>query len=307
MPNGFGLVDEHQSKKGLTMPNTLFFVIAGSATLNVRETPSLSGKIVAQLFSGDQIDIDLSNPMNTVEADGWVWRHYQDNWVAECKIDNSLINLLTVPRIHSLFEVLPVDITQMSHFYYYGNTLFAYCCGREHNYDGYSQGLHGGLDFGHNGGLEIRAGVTGTFRSITQQFFPPNCIRVETQDGYTVLYGHVAKPLTQLANGDSVTPDTVLGHIDVNRQHLHLEVRYQREKYIVNPLLLMPESLSQALINAFPANGRFRFFQNANWIRWQTPVDQPIIRRGSARLLGPTVGKAEDELANNPACQATNC
>jgi murein DD-endopeptidase MepM/ murein hydrolase activator NlpD len=285
------------------MPHTttLFFVVSTGDTINVREKPSVNAAIVDKLPFGEQLNIDTTDPQNTKEQDGWVWYGYQGNWVAERKVDRSVVNLLTVPQIKTLFEVLPVDLAKLTHLYYYGNTVFAYCHGREHNYDGYSQGLHGGLDFGHPGGLEICAGVTGTYQNTSRQFFPPNCTRVKTPDGYTILYGHIDKPNPELKEGDPVTPSTPIGIIASDQQHLHLEVRYRHDDYIVNPLLLMSEDFSKDIMRRFKTQGAFSFFEDANWSRWQEPFDQPIIRH-NGKVIGPTAGKENFELKAHSAC-----
>src|SRR5260221_8840809 len=78
------------------------------------------------------------------------------------------------------FQRLPLDLKDIYYFYYYGNTEFAFTDGKKNNYDGYSQGLHGGLDFGHGGGgVNVHAGVDGIFDyGGDQKAFKPNRVGI---------------------------------------------------------------------------------------------------------------------------------
>jgi murein DD-endopeptidase MepM/ murein hydrolase activator NlpD len=224
------------------------------------------------------------------EADGYKWIRHELGWSAQQKIGGQFAYLYKlnickhVPDVHFSQLPLPLDVTQW--FYYYGNTAFAYLHGRKHNYDGYSQGLHGGLDFGHPGGAPIYAGVNGILDYAgSGRAFGPN--RVDVIAGkYRIIYGHVARP-TSLPIGAHVEPDAVIGQISHTQQHLHLEIRYKQEVYILNPLLFMPDFL-EAISGRFPATANARFYCYRGWDHWCGPLEQPTIVRGGP-VIGPTL------------------
>ncbi|NDJ85820.1 MAG: M23 family metallopeptidase [Chloroflexi bacterium] len=261
--------------------------IVSTLVLNVRTEPAVDARTLvpgAQLQRGTRIEVIQDS---RTEAGGFVWWRHQSGWSAERRTDDSEVYLVDVE--HDLeppdftFQRLPVDLDAMEWFYYYGNTVFAFRYGMLHNYDGYSQGLHGGVDFGHPGGVPIFAGVRGTFDySGSERAFGPN--RVDIMVGnYRIIYGHVARPIS-LPRGTTVTPDTVIAEMDSGRAHMHLEIRYE-EDYIVNPLLFMNDDMREALISRFPPQGIYDFYTRPNWQDWATPLDQPTIIRG-----GPVIG-----------------
>ena len=101
---------------------------------------------------------------------------------------------------------------------------------------------------------------------------------------YTVIYGHLDN-LQPLQIGQPIGPDTMLGTLQFRGQdHLHLEVRFQ-EQWIINPLLLMPPDIRDALIAKFPPSDNY-FFKSSTWSKWQTPLEQPILVLGGG-LIGP--------------------
>jgi murein DD-endopeptidase MepM/ murein hydrolase activator NlpD len=166
--------------------------------------------------------------------------------------------------------------------YYYGNTVFAFRYGEQHNYNGYSQGLHGGLDFGHPGGVPVYAGVNGVWDGLGSAF-GPNRVDVVIGD-YRIIYGHLAKP-ANIARGTRIGPNTIVGEIDFGAQHMHLEIRYQSQTYILNPFLFMTQQMRDNLISRFPPEGDYAFYSSPRWRQWLTPLDQPTIIRG-----GPVIG-----------------
>lgn len=258
--------------------------------LNVRTEPTVDARTLVpgeQLSQGERIDAIISS---RTEKSGFVWWEHKTGWSAERTLDNKEVYLIDVntelPPPDFLFERLPVKINEQQWLYYYGNTLFAYLYGRQNNYHGYSQGLHGGLDFGHRGGIDIVAGVHGTFDySGSERSFGPNRVDILLGD-YRIIYGHVAQPIS-LPRGASVTPDTVIGKMDFGAQHMHLEIRYQDEKYILNPFLFMSETMRNQLISKFPPENQYRFYTSTRWTRWDSPLDQPTIIRGGP-VIGPT-------------------
>jgi hypothetical protein len=258
--------------------------------LNVREEPTLEDRVVLpeeQLRMGEQVEAEVDS---RTDNQGFVWWKHETGWSAEKTSDSSEVFMVDVsedpPTPDFFFQRLPVDLNTMRWFYYYGNTLFAYLYGRIHGYHRYSQGLHGGLDFGHPGGVPIFAGVSGTFEyGGSQRAFPPNRVDIKVGD-YTIIYGHVAKPL-QLSPGTPVTPDTVVGEMDFGAKHMHLEIRYDKQLLILNPLRYLQDAMREALIDKFPPVDQYRFYSSARWNRWLTPLDQPVIVRGGP-VIGPT-------------------
>lgn len=264
--------------------------LVSTLLLNVRSEPEVDARTLIpgeQLQQGEKVEV-LERSRLTRE--GFVWWQHRTGWSAEKRTDNSEVYMVDVeselPPPDFLFERSPVDLDDMQWFYYYGNTVFAYRYGRLHNYHGYSQGLHGGLDFGHPGGIPIYAGVNGIFDySGAGRAFGPN--RVDILIGnYRLIYGHVSKPVS-LPRGTAVRPDTVIGTMDSGARHMHLEIRFQNEQFILNPLLFMPKDIQDKIISNFPPEGDFGFYSSTRWQRWLTPFDQPTIIRGGP-VIGPT-------------------
>jgi len=273
----------------------LEFMVVTDA-VKVRTAPSLEPRTVISgrvLYRGTRITVD---PTSREEADGYVWWRHSTGWSAERSIDGSTIfmmeylegdseeqNTTNVPQPAFLFQNLPLDLSLVQWIQYYGNTIFAYNNGFQHNYHSYSQGLHGGFDLGHLGGASVCAGVEGVLKySGNKRAFGPNRVDVQV-NSYLIIYGHLANATT-LPEGTRVTPDTVLGQIDYNQQHVHLEIRYQQ--YIYNPLLFMPNTLCDALLARFPAEGSRRFCSENGWDQWLTVFDQPVITLGG-EYIGP--------------------
>lgn len=76
-----------------------------------------------------------------------------------------------------------------------------------------------------------------------------------------------------------------MGVIENTQIHLHIEVRY-RDRYIINPFLLMPQTMVDEFIGKFPPDAS-TFVETGTWNRWLTPLDQPVIRLGG-EVIGPT-------------------
>lgn len=260
-------------------------------SLNVRSEPSLDPSTLieaAQLRMGEIVTVD---PNSRREAFGFVWWHHdRGGWSAEKTSDGSEIYLsdanADLPPTDFVFSKSPMDLDKMRWFYYYGNTRFAYFYGAQHNYDGYSQGLHGGLDYGYpaksGNTIPIYAGVHGVFDySGSGRAFGPNRVDILT-NGYLLIYGHVADPI-RLARGTAVTPDTIVGWVDTGAKHMHLEIR--KGGYLFNPLLFMTRTMRETIFQNFPPTGNYAFFQSDRWNKWITPLDQPRIKLG-----GPVIG-----------------
>ena len=61
---------------------------------------------------------------------------------------------------------------------------------------------------------------------------------------------------------------------------------FHRDKYIINPFLLMPQTMVEEFMAKFPPKAN-SFIETGNWTRWLTPLDQPILRLGG-EVIGPT-------------------
>jgi murein DD-endopeptidase MepM/ murein hydrolase activator NlpD len=192
------------------------------------------------------------------------------------------VDVNKLPLLNGLFTRLPVDLKDTQWAQYYGNTQFAFENGTNWGYDKYFQCLHSGLDFGNsNAAVKVYAGVQGTF----EKYFNapgPNAIFVKSGD-YTIIYGHLINP-AKFEPGAEIKPDDVLGETEPKQlMHLHLEVRY-RDKWIVNPLILIAADLRDAFMNKTRHN---QTFCTANgFSQWQSPFDQPVIEF-QGKAIGP--------------------
>lgn len=272
--------------------------------VNVRDKPSTRGTVDrdAALVPGTIVTYD---PDATVEAEGYVWVKHERGWSALRPIGEGDAFLVapggppnedapdpeSLPGYRTLIKRLPVDIDQTVWFQYFGNNVFAYTDGTDFNYDGYSQGLHGGLDFANKAaGVPIYAAADCQYVEIKRR--SPN-LQIWTQTGdYTFIYQHITNARS-FKVGEAISADTVVAEIEpVPWFHLHFEVRY-KDNWIINPLLLMSDELVQQITDKFnpdtpsqwPSKLKF-FFRNKNWAKWTSPLDQPIIKR-RGRLLGP--------------------
>lgn len=224
-------------------------------------------------------------------------------------------NINELPQYRSLFSKLPAEIpVSKGYFQYFGNNVFAVTHGSKFGYDGYSQGLHGGLDFGNkSGGQDIFAGVDGKVTHIIdKRGIAKNQVWVETTH-YRVIYQHLQSQSTMRNAGknppkigDTVTPDTYIGTysdpVSTGMDHLHLEVRYlefsnrksRHKELIINPLELMPDALIQTIFDNYnPSTARVDgksklryFYKTDSWSKWTTPLDQPVIQWAKP-VIGP--------------------
>jgi hypothetical protein len=268
-------------------PTRKFFLVV-TDSLRVRTGPSASHPEApgGSLARGTQVEVV---PDSRTEAGDYAWWQHSRGWSAERKISSNSVYMMPydldsgidLPEPPWRFERFLLDLNVAQWFYYYGNTIYAFNNGHDHGYDSYSQGLHGGIDFGHPGGATVYAGVTGTFAGPGQSFGP---FRLDITIGdYRLIYGHLAAPASYPV-GATITPDMVMGRIDVNAQHVHLEIRYQN-RYIVNPLIFFSQTMREQLFLRFPPTGTRGFYASPRWDKWLTPLDQPTLV-----LAGPVIG-----------------
>ncbi len=262
-----------------------FMVIDGPVSW--RTAPTLEPRVLIRgkvWRTGQKVAVDATS---RTESEGYVWWRHQDGWSAERSMSTPPQILMVEEGMMldaaALFARLPLDLGTIQWTQYYGNTTFAFEHGKDHNYDGYSQGLHGGLDLGHSAGAPVQAGIGANLNPVctyvgNERSFTPN--RVDIQVGqYLVILGHLANPDFSLV-GKTVTPDTIVGFIDGGAGHVHIEIR--RGNKILNPLSFIPAVLRDSLFARFsPASD----FQPNNG-QWESALDQPDITIGGG-LIGP--------------------
>lgn len=280
----------------------IFRVLTG---VSIRETPSLSGTRKGQLATGDII-----KSTQKAKADNYVWRKHSSGWSAQKSelLDTEVYmerveaddydpsKMVTLPDGTSflpqtLFTRTPLDFNKLEWVQYFGNTRFAHkIWGEGTRWYKYCQGLHGGFDYGNSqAGTPIYAGVNGTVLQahLNSSVYAPNYLRVKIGN-YLIIYGHLANAVN-FPVGATVTPNTIVGYIDAGGQnHLHLEVRYNTF-WIINPFLVMDDSLVQPILNKFGTYGK-HFYGDNGYSLWQDPFDQPILRLSGTAPIGPHGG-----------------
>lgn len=242
--------DDAAARAAARSPFSLSLRVRGSA-LNVRSSPSTGASLVRKLRAGAEFH---SDPSSAVLSDGYVW-HFHDagGWsalgLAGVSWDEAFVMRLgppkkaSLPMYGTLFVSSPVDLGRVDWVQYFGDTTFARRYGRAHNYDGYSQGLHGGFDFGLSS--EMSDFAVPVFASLEGVVALKLGNQVWVEAGpYKVGYIHLEDIPPRLEVGQRVLPDTFLGNISRHEfprsnVHLHLEVVYDG-RYLVNPAELMP-------------------------------------------------------------------
>jgi hypothetical protein len=263
------------------------------------------------LIAGDLIKADMET---VVERGGFYWVQHASGWSAIQSVAGDEVffedagdvyvpgpdgpKVEEMPGYQSLIVRQPVDLDKTNFFQYFGNNSFAYMKGRDFNYHKFAQGLHSGLDYGSNDpantSVKVYAGVTGTYVETLPDWKGRGWnkqLRVKTKEGYLLIYQHI-NPASFTA-GQEIKPDTVVGTINANfpfnGDHLHLEIRYNNQAWIVNPLgLMLPELVSDIEAKfapsrpgtGFSGSKLYYFYITDEWTKWGTPTDQPVIRRG---------------------------
>ena len=242
--------------------------------LNVRKSPSVDSKKIAQLPVGS---VFLTDPDSELESDGFIWHRHALGWSAIGSLEGTPhaeitdgLDLRSTPHYATVFTTSPVDLEEIAWLQYFGDTVFARAYGHLHNYDGYAEGLHGGLDFGIDSGethipRAVFAGTIGVIEARLQ-----NAIWISHGD-YVIKYQHL-ESIPNYQRGDLVMPDTFLGNISTNGNapdnvHLHLEVVYD-DRILVNPAQLMLTPIPWHLYNStgYAPDAEF-----------QNPNHQPVI------------------------------
>ncbi|GAB4530555.1 MAG: hypothetical protein OHK0046_51190 [Anaerolineae bacterium] len=273
------------------------------------------------LKRGETVMVDMSTLQ---EIEGYYWLKHESGWTLWQDVygqdvvlgePGTIPGLVYIgpegprreelPGLGQMVTMLPADLKQVRYFQYFGNNVFAVAVAGS-MYD-YSQGLHGGLDFGiwtsDPTNIPVFAGVEGTFVKVEYSKDRRND-RVFVQNGdYTFIYQHVTN-MRDLGKGTRITPETQLAVIHHESQggwnHLHFEVRYLND-WIINPLWLMTPDVLDQIITAYPPdkpNINWKqlptvynfFYKTPDWDQWTTPLDQPILKLKGARI-GPRTKK----------------
>ncbi len=289
------------------------FNLRSKGSVKVRDAPG--GEKLTSLTKGDLLQADMET---LVEQENFYWFKHLGGWSAIQSVNGDHIffepagpdvyipgpdgpKVEEMPGYQSLVVRHPVDLDQTNFFQYFGNNSFAYVNGRNFNYHKFAQGLHSGLDYGSNGpdtNVPVYAGVHGTYAETLPDWKGRvwnKQLRVKTKAGYLLIYQHINPKA--FSPGQPITPDTVVGTINAafpnNADHLHWEIRYNNQDWIVNPLQLMKPELVQQITEKFnpkrPGTGAsgskfYYFYQTDSWTKWGTPLDQPIIVRGGTPI-----------------------
>ena len=287
--------------------------------VKVRGTPSADsrGLVIKTIARGAVLQCDMDT---LTEADNYYWVRHDSGWSAIQSVNGKAVFLVEpgsiagliaigsdgpaaedLPGYREIFTALPVKLEDIQWFQYFGNNMFALRNGKNYGYDRYSQGLHGGLDFGNSiRPKPIYAGIEAEFVKL-EATRKNNWRIILKKDDYTIIYQHITNPI-RFNEGDVIKPDTRLAtieHHSINNgwDHLHLEVRFMKS-WIINPLLLFTEDIYNQLIaefkpdkantgykRDFPKSTNNFFYHTATWDKWVTPLKQPMIK-----LAGPVIG-----------------
>lgn len=295
------------------------FALQVAQGVKVRGEPSTDprGLVIKTIARGAVLQCDMDT---LTEADNYYWVRHDMGWSAIQSVNGktvflaepgSILGLIAIgadgpaaeelPGYRELFTALPVKLEDTQWFQYFGNNMFAMRNAKAYGYDRYSQGMHGGLDFGNSlKPKPIYAGLEAEFVKL-ETSRANNWRIILKKDDYTIIYQHVTNPL-HFNEGDIVTPETQLAtieHHSINNgwDHLHFEIRFMKS-WIINPLLLFNEAIYNQIIGAFnpekensgykkdfPKSTSNFFYHTATWDKWVTPLDQPMIYLG-----GPVIG-----------------
>ena len=280
--------------------------------LTVYDKPSLEATPHAERIApGEVVRFDAQTIQ---EVDSLIWVEHEQGWSTWKSTDDAIVYLTeldsiedllpnsdarpdinSLPASGALFNTLPVRLHEIMWFRYYGNTVHAFNNGDQLGYNTYSQGLQPGLDFGNSSarGIEVFAGIHGTFIQTVRRTDQDQQIWIQQGD-YMLIYRHIQNPV-RMRFGEPVEPNTQIAqiHPSPGLNHVRLEVHYQ-EKWLINPLLLMTDTMVNALTKRFPPDksrarhqsNLYHFFRSAEWKQWTTPLDQPILELYQA-IIGP--------------------
>lgn len=277
------------------------FELQAKVDVRVRSIGDLSGTFIKWIPAGTVVELDKSSETSN---DGYIWYKHADGWSAAKSTDGSNVFLVepgtvenvavmtsdgpdvtTLPDLKTLIKRMPVDIASTDWFQYFGNNVYAYTNGKSWGYDRYAQGLHSGLDFGNN------SSYIPTYAGVDATFVKEDRYGVFLKSGqYTLIYQHLTNT-TKFSVGQPVSVNTKIGELDPSEyrlRHLHFEIRY-KGAWIINPLYFMSDEMVNQITGKFNPTNPIYFYKSGAWNKWQTPMDQPVIKLGGP-VIGPTAG-----------------
>jgi hypothetical protein len=203
-------------------------------------------------------------------------------------LDDGTLSYLSEPSY--IWYSLPVK--EPTELQWYGNTQYAYEHGDRHNYDDFAQGLHPGIDLVAPSNTPIYAGTYGFVGYSSGIGYEPGRLEIRFSDSATVLYGHVAD--IRVEPGQQVVPTTIVGYIDIEQEHLHIEIIQSDSDglYMTNPLPYFRLEDQLLLIDIAESieetDNRITFFRpSAGYATWQDPYRQPDLRRSADPIVFP--------------------
>lgn len=274
-PSGFGTLEAPEC---LTVAGVEYCAgqeLITSGGLNLRDSGSIAGEIVAVLPCGATVTIQ--GMPQASGADGHTWAPVvtstgQSGWAAVDVLDASPPTC-ALPSVGELYpgagegvflSDLPFEenIYDLDFWWGFGNNTFA----QENKCVWYERtsGMHSGLDFGlpYNSELSWTGSEDGEVVGVNGEGLNlgagPNSIVIES-DGFYFLYGHTSDDEPSVEIGQTVQPGELIGYSgnpggadDAGNDHLHFEIRPTDDRTIVvNPLSFMGDDQQSELTEYF--------------------------------------------------------
>lgn len=316
-PDSIPIPEDQKAKIPDSWTGTKALQVANGVKVRGEPSTDPRGLVIRTIPRGEVLQCDMST---LTEADNYYWVRHSLGWSAIQSVNGKTVFLAEpgsipgliaigadgpaaedLPGYRSLFSRFPVALEDTQWFQYFGNNMFAMRNGKNYGYDRYSQGMHGGLDFGNS--IKPKPIVAGLDAEYVKTEYPSaNNTRIFLKkDDYTIIYQHITNAHAYQP-GDVLTPDSPIGtieHHSINNgwDHLHFEIRFMKN-WIINPLLLFTEEMYTELTGQFdpdkpnssykkdfPKSTNNFFYHTATWDKWVTPLDQPMIK-----LAGPVIG-----------------
>jgi murein DD-endopeptidase MepM/ murein hydrolase activator NlpD len=180
------------------------------------------------------------------------------------------------PPIWHSFPVRTGQNAQPDWIQWYGYTEFA----ATHVYGSNAIRIHAGLDFGvyHNRfepfnaesgtGIPVYAAAFGTVIQVGTDAGGLGRVEISFGGGLVGFYDHLERSNFPVTSGP-VTPDTIIGYLEVTQKHLHLELR--EGVTVLNPLPYFADGPRNIMLNWNSTNlTRYQ----SDW-RWFNPLEQP--------------------------------
>ena len=126
-----------------------------------------------------------------------------------------------------------------------------------------------------NSGIPVYAATNGSVRNAGNDASGHGRVEITLNDGSIGYYDHLDKTYLKVNSGDPVQDDTVIGYLEDNERHLHLERRLL-DNTVTNPLPYFSSDLRNTIIN-WPSTAGTRYDQSYEWKGgiWTNPLNQP--------------------------------